>query len=227
MPIIWKKKRFEMGKNLNCISRSISLVTDSFLFFLRISLPAMLLFATAFTVAVNALLASMIVVAVPALLLALFAFLLQQGLVFALWDVKQRGYAVESQRMKSLYRSSFRKVRNLLKPRKWLAACRYFFAHARQMLTLSLWCFALFNIVAAVICLPVLAAVFVKWSIAQSVVSGDSIRVPGSLGLLFAAVMMLVSYILSAILSPSVLPYRLRRIECDKEDEEIAQMQMK
>ncbi len=216
-----------MRKNIVCLSRSVSFLTANFIFFLRVSLIPALLFALSLTIAIHAFLASNIPVAIVGMLFALLAYLFVQSVVVSMWRAKEKGYAVDVQKTKSLYRSGLQKIAAGFSPKMWFWAVKYYFRHFNQMFSLSVCCFFVFSILSIVICLPVIAIAVIKWTVIQSGNMGDVVVLPGGLYITFYIVTFVVSYILSAILSPSILPFLLRKIECDREEAELEAINIK
>lgn len=216
-----------MRKNIACLSRSISFVTANFLFFLRVSLIPAFLFALFLTVAIHALLASFWPLALVGFILTVVAYLFVQGIVISMWRTKEKGFAVDAQKTKILYRSSIKKIARGFNPKVCAKRLKYYFKHFYQMFSLSMCCLFFYLALTIIVCLPVIAIVVIKWTIVQSANRGDVVNLPDGLGLTFFIVTFVVSYILSAILSPSILPYLLRKKECDKEDAELEEINIK
>mgnify|MGYP007069867419 FL=1 len=210
-----------MRKNIICISRSISFVTGSFLFFLRVTSPAVLLFALFMTIALYATSVLLLPVAIVSCLIAVFFALYLQSIVFSLWKVKEQGYAVEAQRFRTVCRVSLNGMKRVVNVKKWFSACKYYFKHFKQMASLFVSCAFLFGCVILVVCLPLLAVCVIKYSISQSYALGDAVNIPQSLTITFLITIFFVNCIVAVILLPSLLPYKLRKIECDKEDAEL------
>lgn len=216
-----------MRKNIDCLSKSISFVTANFLFFFRVSLIPALLFALFLAIAIHALLASFLPVALISFVLAVVAFLFVQGIVISMWRTKEKGLAVDAQKTRSLYRSSFKKIVKGFNPKICATSIKYYFKHLYQMFSLLMCCFCFYLTLSIVVCLPVIAIVVIKWTVVQSANMGDFVNLPDGLGLTFFIVSFVVFYVLSAILSPSLLPYLLRKKECDKEDAELEEINIK
>jgi hypothetical protein len=216
-----------MRKNITCLSRSISFVTANFLFFLRVSLLPALLFALFLTVAFHALWASFFFGALISFVLAIVAFMFVQGIVISMWRVKEKGLAVDAQKTKSLYRLSLKKITNGFNPIVFAKRLKYCFKHFYQIFSLSICCLCVYLVLLIVVCLPVIAIIVIQWTVDRSVNMGDVVNLPDGLGVTFFIVTFVVSYTLSAILSPSILPYMLRKKECDKEDAELEEINIK
>jgi len=195
-----------MKKNIKCISSAISFVTDNFFYFLYITLPLMVLLAVCLTV-------------FP--LAAILPFLFLQGVVFRLLDVKNRGYEVKAQRYKSVYRSALKNVGKALFPRTWTKVCKYYFRHFRSFFSLTVCCILFFGLIAFLISIPQLAVIIIKNAIGLSASTGDVISKPAHLDGMFLAILLLMNYLLSILLSDILLPYHYLREECKKEEAEL------
>ena len=217
-----------MKKNIACISQSISFVTGNFLFFMRMLSPMMLV--TALFIAIPILLSyqmvngtdfTVVAIMVPCYVIALLSFLFQQGAVFAMWDVKQRGLAVDAQKPKSVYSAAGRQLKKCFTPKRWIKVCKYYFSHFKEMFSLTVCCVALFGGVSLVICLPMLAIVVIENAIAESVMQGDAVQLPTGFDWNVFMVMFVVTFLVCVILLPAFLSFQLRKQECDKEDAEL------
>ena len=195
-----------MKKNIKCISEAISFLSENFLYVLYITLPVMLVLALCLTV-------------VPPL--AVVPFLLLQGIMFRLLGVKQSGYEVRAQRYKSVYRAAFRNVGFMFSPKRWAVAARYFGSHLREFASLSLCCLCFYGVVAFFIAVPQLTIRIIQWAISLSAGTGDAVILPQHLGWTFFAVLFVINYLLAILMADMLLPFPLRRTECQKEDAEL------
>jgi hypothetical protein len=195
-----------MKKNIKCISEAISFLSENFLYVLYITLPVMLVLALCLTL-------------LPPL--AIVPFLLLQGIMFRLLGVKNSGYEVRAQRYKSVYKAAFRNVGFVFSPKKWGMAVRYLFGHFREFASLSLCCLCFYGVIAFFIAVPQLTIRIIQWAISLSAVTGDRVELPSNLSWTFFAVLFVVNYLLSILLADSLLPFPLRRAECQKEDAEL------
>lgn len=217
-----------MKKNIACISQSISFVTGNFLFFMRMLSPVILV--TALFVAIPILLnyqmvngvdVMLVCIMVPCYVIALLSFLFQQATVFAMWDVKERGLAVDAQKPRGVYSAAGKKLKKCFNPKKWMKVCKYYFKHLKEMFSLTVCCVTLFGGVALVICLPILAIVVIENAIAESVMQGDAVQLPTGFDWNVFMVMFVVTFLVCVILLPAFLSFQLRKQECDKEDAEL------
>lgn len=207
-----------MRKYLVCISESISFVTDKFLYILRILLPAMLLFAVSVTAVCYC--SPMSLSGIAGIAGMAFSFLLLQGAVFRLWQVKERGIEVSAQKYKSVYAGALRNVGATLNPLRWADCCKYFNAHFSEVFPLAVCLVVFYGIVLSVLAAPLVAIGVIRYVVSQSMDSGDVVHLPSGLGVQFCIVLFLVSYVLAVVSSVSVLPYKVLAKQLMKDDKE-------
>ena len=215
-----------MRKNIICISRSISFVTDSFLFFLRVTSPAVLLFALFMTLSFYAASGLYFPVAIVSCVIAVLFALYLQSMVFSLWRGKEQGYAIEAQKFKTVCRVSLKKMMRIVHVKNLFSACKYYFKHFKQITSLFVSCVFVFGCAVLIVCLPLIAVCVINYSISQSYALGDAVNIPQSLTITFLITIFFVNCIVAVILLPSLLPYKLRKIECDKEDAELEDLKI-
>lgn len=195
-----------MRKNIKCISEAISFLSDNFFYILRITLPVMLVLAACLTWYAP---------------LAIIPFLLLQGIMFRLLDVKNRGLEVKAQRFRSVYRSGLKNVQKTLNPKVWVKTIKYYFNHFWPFFTLTVCSVFFYGFVAFMISVPQIAILIMKYAIHNSQQLGDPVTLPAGLDWKFYVVLFIINFIISIVLSDCLLAFPLRREECKKEDAEI------
>ena len=195
-----------MRKNIKCISEAISFLSDNFLYILRITLPVTVVMAACLTW-------------LPPV--AILPFLLLQGIMFRLLDVKNRGFEVKAQRFKSTYRSGLKNVIRVLHPKMWAKTIKYYYNHFWPFFTLTICSFVFYGFIVFMISVPQIAILVIKNAVGQSQQLGDPVTLPAGLDWKFYSVLFFINFIVSIVLSDSLLAFPLRRQECKKEDAEI------
>ena len=195
-----------MRKNIKCISEAISFLSDNFFYILYITLPVMLVLAACLTW-------------FPPL--AIIPFLLLQGIMFRLLDVKQRGIEVKAQRFRSVYLSGLKNVQKTLNPKVWIKTLKYYFRHFRTFFSLTVCSVLFYGFIAFMVSVPQFAILIMRNAINTSQQLGDSVTLPAGLDWKFCIVLFLINYLIAIVLSDSLLAFPLRRAECKKEDVEI------
>jgi len=195
-----------MKKNIKSISEAISFLSDHFFYILYITLPVMLLLALCLTF-------------LPPL--AILPFLFLQGIMFRLMRVKQIGYEVRAQRMKSVYKAGARNLAFAFNPRISLKAFRHYAKHFKIYFSLTLCCLFFYGFIAFMLSVPQVAILVIRDTIDTSRQLGDEVMLPGHLNLMFLGCLFVVNYLLSIVLADCLLPFPLRHVELRKEEAEL------
>lgn len=207
-----------MRKYLVCISESISFVTDSFLYMLLITLPAMLLLALCGTYACYS--GPLSIGGIIGGIGFLLSFLLLQGVIFRLWAVKQRGIEVSAQKHKSVYCAALHNVGTALNPMNWAKCLAFFFRHFSELFPLAFCLLLFYGTVFFVLSAPLVTIGMIRHVVSLSVESGDAVSLPGGLGLKFCIVLFLITYVLAVVSSVCLLPFKVFGKQILKDDKE-------
>ena len=201
------KNLLRMKKNLVCISQSISFVTDTFLYMLLITLPAALLFAATATYVCYAGISG--ISGIVGLACMFVSFLLLQGVVFRLWDVRQRGIEVRAQKFRSVYKAGLGNAVSALNPVNWYRCGAIGVRHFSDFLALSLCLLIFYGVIFFVLSTPLLSIGVIRYAVKESMAAGDVVTLPGGIDAKLCMVLLIVNYVIAVVSMACLLPFSL------------------